>query len=115
MKTYPSAAAAAAALAAVLAPAAAALADEKADALLRQVAATTRATKTLRADLEITFGEKQSLMKSTGTVSLMKPNYARIVLKNGPYAQTVASTGTTTFVLQQNQYRKSPAKADAPI
>ena len=106
--------AATAALAA-LEPDAAARADEKADALLREVAATTRATKTLRADLEITAqppGQDQPPTKSTGSVMLMKPNYARVVLKDGAYAQTLAATGTTLFTLQQNQYRKFQAKAD---
>jgi hypothetical protein len=100
---------------ATLAPGAPARADEKADALLRQVAATTRATRTLQADLEITAqmpGANPSPVRSTGTVRLMKPNYARVVLKDGPYAQTLAATGTTLFTLQQNQYRKFQAKAD---
>jgi len=120
MKTAPGGAAAipiaVAAALVVLGPAAgSARADQKADALLRQVAATTKATKTMSADLEMTAqlpGENRPLMKSSGTATLMKPNYARIVLKEGPFAQTIASTGTTAFTLQQNQYRKSEARAN---
>lgn len=118
MKTTPGSIAAAIPIAAAvtlaaLAPAGAARADAKADALLKQVAAKTRATKTLSADLTLTMqppGDRPAL-KSSGTVSLMRPNYARIVIADGPFRQTVASDGKTLYrLLGNNQYQKSDAR-----
>ncbi len=108
--------AAAALLVSVAAAAPAARADEKADALLKQVAAKTTATKTLSADLEMTMtrqaGGQAQPTRSTGTVKLMKPNFARITITGGPLAQTVASNGKDIYVLTaNNQYRKKAANA----
>lgn len=99
--------------AALLALAPAGYADQKADALLRQVAAKTKATKTLSADLQMTMrpptGQGQTV-KSAGSVRLMKPNYARITLTGGPLAQTIASDGKSLYLLNPgNQYQKRDA------
>jgi outer membrane lipoprotein-sorting protein len=100
----------AASLAALLAPGA--RADEKADALLKQVAEKTRATKTLSADLTLSMQRPDGgqNMNAQGTVKLMKPNYAHIAVKGAGMPQVMASTGKDFYVLlPDNQYQKTAA------
>jgi outer membrane lipoprotein-sorting protein len=95
--------------AALLIAAPLARADEKADALLGEVMAKTKAATTLKADMEMTLSGEGKDIKSTGTVTLKKPNLARIQL-TGPIAQTIASDGKTLWTLNAaGSYRKAPA------
>nr|CAA9212093.1 hypothetical protein AVDCRST_MAG63-28 [uncultured Armatimonadetes bacterium] len=96
---------------ALLAAAPVARADEKADALLKEVAAATQAAKTLIADIEMSAQIQGKTIKGTGTVTLQKPNFARLVLA-GDVAQTVASDGKTIWLVNGGQYRKVEAKPE---
>lgn len=92
-------------------------ADEKADALLKEVDQVTKATKTLAADLNMserfkTPDGKEQTMKMAGTLKLRKPNLARIDFTEGGYAKTIASDGKNLYTLMpNNQYQKSAVDA----
>jgi outer membrane lipoprotein-sorting protein len=87
-------------------------ADARADALLKAVTATTRATQTLRADLSVSQSSLGVTQKLAGTLRLKKPNLARIVLTE-PDNATIASDGKTLWILMtaDNQYRKMDVDA----
>ncbi len=94
-----------------------ACADEKADALLKEVETTTRAVKTLTADLSMSErfktpdGSDQNI-KMAATLKLRKPNLARVDFTEGPFAKTIASDGKNVFTLAPgNRYQMT--KADA--
>jgi outer membrane lipoprotein-sorting protein len=84
-----------------------AYADEKTDALLKEVETATKAAKTLTAELSLSQSAQGQSMKSTGTIKLKKPNMARISLGK-PVGQTIASDGKDLFTLRDgmNQYQK---------
>ena len=86
-------------------------ADEQADALLKEVAAAARSTKTLAASLEVSWKTPgQPLRKSAGTVRLMKPNYARVSVGGEYELDTLASDGRTVFTLPDpTRYTKEAA------
>lgn len=92
-------------------------ADEKSDALLKEVETATKSVKTLTADLSMSQGVtaadgKDQKMKMAATLKLKKPNMARIEFSEGGVAKTIASDGKNVYVLMQgNQYQKM--KADA--
>ncbi len=80
------------------------LADEKADALLQEVAKATQATQTLTADLSLS--QSGQAQKYEGKVRLKRPNLARITF-GAPLNQTIASDGKTLWTLTaENQYTK---------
>lgn len=87
-------------------------ADDKADALLKEVAAATQAAKTLTADLTLTQSAQGQTMTITGKAKLKKPNLARIQM-GAPVSQTIASDGKTLWVLMTsaNQYQKKAVDA----
>jgi outer membrane lipoprotein-sorting protein len=86
------------------------LADEKADALLQEVAKATQATQTLTADLSLSQAGQGQNMKFEGKVRLKKPNLARITF-GAPLNQTIASDGKNVWTLlsDNNQYMKQTA------
>ena len=86
-------------------------ADDQAEAFLKEVAAVSRATRTLAADLEVSWKTPgQSVRKSIGTLRLMKPNYARINLAGDYELDTLASNGKTVFTLPDpTRYTKAAA------
>lgn len=85
-------------------------ADEKAQALIKEVAAATKAAKTLSADITMSQSFNGQSMKATGAIKLRKPNKALIKL-GAPFSQTVASDGrdVITFMETANQYMKEKA------
>ncbi|HLK56390.1 MAG TPA: DUF2092 domain-containing protein [Chthonomonadaceae bacterium] len=89
-------------------------ADEKGDALLKEVEKATKAAKTLTAEVSFTetmSGQGQKI-SATGKVRLMRPNYAYIAL-DSPVDQVLASDGKTSYTLmsKQNQYLKNQVDA----
>ena len=95
----------------------AAQADEKSDALLREVETATRSVKTLTADLSMSQSMKTGvqtpqIVKMAATLKLKKPNFALIDFTQGAYAKTIASDGKNIYtLLPNNQYQKAPADA----
>lgn len=87
-------------------------ADDKADALLKEVAAATQAAKTLTAELTLTQSAQGQNMKIAGKVKLKKPNLAHIQM-GAPVSQTIASDGKTLWMLMTsaNQYQKKAVDA----
>jgi len=93
-------------------------ADEKADALLKEVETTSKAMKTLTADLSMsqkakTPDGKEQSMKMVASLKLKKPNLARIEFTQGEFAKTIASDGKNLFTLMPgNRYQKTKVDAD---
>ena len=85
-------------------------ADQKGEALFKQVIAATKAAKTLTGDLSMTMQGGRQKQNIQGKVRLMKPNYARIEL-GAPVSETIASDGKTLWMLmkEQAQYMKQTA------
>ena len=82
-------------------------ADQKSDALLKQVEAAAKAAQTLSATVTVAQkGEGQDL-KLTGTAKLKKPNFARIVLSQ-PMAMTLVSNGKKQWTLTNDTYQTQP-------
>jgi outer membrane lipoprotein-sorting protein/thiol-disulfide isomerase/thioredoxin len=92
-------------------------ADDKADALLAQVAAATQATRSLRAHVLLTRQAGTAPAKTaTGTVLLLKPNLARIELTGNDEAvpTLLASDGTSLFAFERpTTYTKVAVDAHA--
>jgi outer membrane lipoprotein-sorting protein len=92
-------------------------ADEKSDALMKEVEAASKAATTLTADLDMSMtiqgkAGKPNENKFHGTVKLKKPNMARIDMLGGPGGDmTVASDGKTVYTLNGDQYQKTTADA----
>lgn len=88
-------------------------ADEKGEALFKEVEAATKAVSTLSADLAMSQKLDEREMKVTGKVSLKRPNKAQIDL-NAPISQSVVSDGKTTYQIMagQKQYLKRNADPD---
>lgn len=84
--------------------------DEKAESLLLKLAEATQTTKTLTADLEMSYQTPGSVHNtSRGTLRLMKPNFALITLMGEP-AQTLASDGTNLYMLSaKKRYERTQA------
>ncbi|HVG28664.1 MAG TPA: redoxin domain-containing protein [Pyrinomonadaceae bacterium] len=86
--------------------------DGRADALLAEATAASRGAQTLAADLEVSWKTPgKPLRKSAGTVRLMKPNFARVVVA-GDYddLDTLASDGRTVYTLHDpTRYTKAAA------
>jgi outer membrane lipoprotein-sorting protein len=80
-------------------------ADEKADALLKQVRQALGRLQTLQADLEVTGAGEKPLQ---GTLALKRPNLARIELKP-PIEILIVSNGKDLYQYMKagNQYQKS--------
>jgi len=93
-------------------------ADEKADALLKEVETASKAVKTLTADLSMSQkakdpNGKEESMKMVASLKLKKPNLARIDFTQGEFVKTIASDGKTLFTLMPgNQYQKAKVDAD---
>jgi len=83
-------------------------ADEKADAILKQVSAADKSLQSLTADISLTQQMGQQGMSINGTVKIKKPN--KIHLTIGPPAnQTIITDGKTLYLLMPgNQYMKQP-------
>lgn len=73
-----------------------AFADQKADALLKQVEAKARTIQTLTAEVQETRTTSNNKMQSKGTVRLMKPNLYRIQMSGGA-EEFYASDGSTAW------------------
>jgi outer membrane lipoprotein-sorting protein len=88
-----------------------------AQSLLAKVAATSAATRTLRADIALTRqGGDQPEFRSTGTVLLQKPNLAVIQLTGNDQIapRTLDSDGTSLYaLLNPTLYSKDPADPHA--
>ncbi len=87
-------------------------ADEKADALLKEVRETMQAAQTLTADVTMVAKVKGSEMKGQGKVKLNRPNLARMEMITktplGSDSRVLTSDGTTLWELSlaDNQYQK---------
>ena len=95
-----------------LLPSALSHADEKADALLKEVEKATKAIKSLSGEItnSTTFGGKTTTEKLT--FRMKRPNYVRLESTvSGRGGQVVASNGKDFFIYmpQQNQYMKMKA------
>jgi len=76
-------------------------AQESADALLARVAEKARLSATMTAGVELTWQTPgQPKKTSSGTISLMKPNFARITLHGDYPLLTFASDGELAFLLR---------------
>lgn len=87
-------------------------ADEKADALLKEVAATTKETQSLTANLQFSLEIQKKEQVFTGTIRLKKPNLARIDLTR-PSNQLIVSDGDNVWLLAGDTYTKKPADPHA--
>jgi outer membrane lipoprotein-sorting protein len=86
-------------------------ADEKADALLKEVDKASKAAKTLTATITTSMAVADQNVQSTGTVRLKQPNLARIEFTKSEQVQTVASDGKNVFLLMPgNLYMKMPVQ-----
>jgi outer membrane lipoprotein-sorting protein len=90
-------------------------ADEKGEALLREVAQATRKTLSLTADITTTTnrtGEREKRM--TGKFAVQRPNLAKIDMTGQPLNQMVVSNGKemTIVIKDQKQYKKQKATAN---
>lgn len=96
-------------LLALLAPPA--RADEKGEALLREVTGATKKVKSLSADLKIAYRFGKNNSKMTGALAVQRPNLARIDVSGQPVEQMVVSNGKTLYLVMkgQKQYMKQPA------
>ena len=92
-------------------------ADEKGEALLKEVEKANKAAKTLTADLTMSYNAKDAegkgqAMKLAAAVKLKKPNLARIEFSEGQFARVIASDGKNLYTLMpNNQYQKNAADA----
>jgi outer membrane lipoprotein-sorting protein len=90
-------------------------ADEKADALLKEVEKASKAAKTLSATATTSMTFQGQNIQQVGTVRLKQPNLARVDMTK-PQAMTTASDGKNVFMLiPGNQYMKMPAKTGLGI
>jgi outer membrane lipoprotein-sorting protein len=89
-------------------------ADEKGEALLRDVAQATKQAKSLSADIKslYRFGERD--MKMSGKMHVQRPNLAYIDIEGEPMNQKIVSTGKEMFIVlkAQKQYLKQPTSAN---
>lgn len=85
-------------------------ADDKAQRLVQDMAAATKALTTLTADIELNYQTPGSpLNKSAGTFKAMRPNYALLTVKGTP-TLTLSSDGASRVVLNEAQkYTQAPA------
>ncbi|HEV2473037.1 MAG TPA: redoxin domain-containing protein [Chthonomonadales bacterium] len=98
---------------------AAARADQKGEAILKSVEARSAAAKTLQAELHITARLEPPRPKlpvmdlALGTITLMRPNLARIFLVQRGTPLLVASDGKSVWQYNktQNQYVQRPVDA----
>jgi outer membrane lipoprotein-sorting protein len=81
-------------------------ADEKADAVLKQVAAASKALQSLTADMNIKQQRGPQEVTVAGTIKIKKPDKVHLTI--GPPAnQSIISDGKTMYVLLPgNQYQK---------
>jgi peroxiredoxin len=79
--------------------------------LLRKCNQTEGNTRTLAADIELTYQTDHGTKRNVGKVQLMKPNLARITLRGDYPVQILDSNGTTLFVLS-NPKKYTQQKAD---
>ena len=92
-------------------------ADEKGEALLKEVETATKAVKTLSADLTMSLSAKDAegrdqTVKTAAAVKLKKPNFARIEFAPGKLPKAIASDGKNLFTLMpDNRYQKIPVDA----
>ena len=90
-----------------------ALADEAAESFLKQAEAQAKTLNTLTARIELSWkSPNQSLKQSTGSITLMKPNFALVELRGDYPLVTLASDGRSRYLFPEaNKY--SLAAADA--
>lgn len=88
-------------------------ADETSTAILNMTAITARETQTLSADIALTWQSSGRPPKQmTGSVVLMKPNYALLRLQGDYPLKTLASNGTSLFTFpDESNYKKAPIDA----
>ena len=91
-------------------------ADEKADDLLKAAEQTTKATRTLAADLSMSeqyiSAGKEVTLKAAGTIKLKKPALARIDFTEGLFAKIILWDGKKLrTVLPNAQSQKPTAEA----
>jgi peroxiredoxin len=89
-----------------------ALADEAADELLATAAARAKALHVLTASIQVSWhSPKQSLKRSAGTITLMKPNFALIELSGDYPLVRLASDGRSRYLFPQgSKYSLVPAE-----
>ncbi len=85
--------------------------DADADAILKEIATSTTAAKTLSAVITLTESDGGPVTTTTGSVKLKKPNFARIELGK-PTIQTIAADGKSIWFVQNDRmrYQRSDAK-----
>lgn len=75
-------------------------ADQTAETLLQTSAARAKSIRALTAQIEVTWhSPKQSLKRSTGSIKLMKPNFALIELTGDYPLATLASDGRSRYLV----------------
>lgn len=95
-------------------------AQESAQVFAAKMSQAARNQRTLDANIEFTWKTSAGLKKASGTVRLMKPNYALIKLTGDYPLRTLASDGTTRYLAPDNEsYRQEPMdphgeKVDTP-
>ncbi|MFT3880614.1 MAG: DUF2092 domain-containing protein [Gemmatales bacterium] len=90
-------------------------ADDQGDLILKEVAAATKATKTLSADMILTQTTDKGTTTTIGTVKLKKPNFAHIVIDSGKSSEySITSDGKTVWLSEKvrKRYQKNVAKPD---
>jgi outer membrane lipoprotein-sorting protein len=91
-------------------------ADDKGNALVKEVVAAGKAVKSLTAEVSFKETYQGKTMDMTGKVRLMKPNFAYVEMGT-PFGQIMASDGKNfyTVMTAQNQYLPTqPASALGP-
>lgn len=89
-------------------------ADEKGDALLKEVAAQTKATEMLTADIEMSAKTGERTVAQTGKLTLQRPNLVRMELAPAGQVPSFYSDGTNVWVLMDGgkQYQKMDANPE---
>lgn len=85
--------------------------------LLDRVEKATAAAKTMEADFIYTVDSVKQQQKVTGSLRLMKPNYARITfssIKRPAYPNLVASDGTTLWNYKSHSFKGKNPLAQPP-
>ena len=90
------------------------LGDEAAETLLKRAEARAKTLNTLTARIELGWkSPNQSLKRSTGTITLMKPNFALIELKGDYPLVTLAADGRSRYLFPEaNKYSLAAAHAN---
>jgi outer membrane lipoprotein-sorting protein len=78
-------------------------ADEKGEALLKEVGQATKKTQSLTADIKSSYRVGERDMKMTGKVSVQRPNLAHIDITGQPMNQLVVSNGKEMTIVLKDQ------------